>query len=120
MNRILLIISICLILSTGDLFSQEVKAEAETAKVIIEDNKPIYVITYEIIPIRPTDCVFTLNTLIFEIPVDEEYFTSVIINQEVSTWFKTNGNSYLIGDINSIDLSNKWKLIVRSKKIIIK
>ncbi len=119
MNRILLIV-ISLLLNTGDLFSQEVKAEPETAKVVIEDNKPIYVITYEIIPIRPTDCVFTLNTLIFEIPVDEEYFTSVIINQEVSTWFKTNGNSYLIGDINSIDLSNKWKLIVRNKKIIIK
>jgi hypothetical protein len=119
MNRILLIV-ISLILNTGDLFSQDVKAEAETAKVIIEDNKPIYVITYEIIPIRPTDCVFTLNTLIFEIPVDKEYYNSVINNQEVSTWFKTNGNSYLIGDINSIDLSNKWKLIVRSKKIIIK
>jgi uncharacterized membrane protein len=110
------LVVICLILGAGDLFSQDTRQEPETAKAVVVDGGPIHVVVYEVVPIRPTDCVYTLNTLIFEVPVDEGYFRSVTVNQEVSTWFKTNGNTYLTGDINSIDLSNKWKLIVRGKK----
>ena len=111
MNRILLII-ISLILNTGDLFSQDAKPEDVT--------EPIYVVMYEIIPSKPNDCVYPMNTIMFEIPVDKEYYNSVTNNQEVSAWFKTSGNTYLIGDVNPIDMLNRWKLIVRSKKVVIK
>ena len=75
---------------------------------------------YEIVPNKQVDCVYPMNTIIFEIPVDEEYYNSISINQEVSSWFKTSGNSYLMGNLNPSDFTNKWKLIVRSKRIISK
>lgn len=108
MNRILLIV-ISLIMSTGDLFSQVEKEKTE-----------IYVVMYEIIPSKPNDCVYPMNTIMFEIPVDKEYYNSVTNNQEVGAWFKTSGNTYLIGDVNPIDMLNRWKLIIKSKKVVIK
>lgn len=118
MNKKLLLIIIFSVWSIGELFSQDQKPEM--AKAVTGFDKPIYVVMYEIIPNKPTECVYPMNTIIFEIPVDEEYYNSVTINQEVSTWFKTSGNNYLMGNVNPTDMLSKWKLIIRSKKIVSK
>lgn len=75
-------------------------------------DKPIYTVTYEVIPAFKID---TLNTIIFNLPVTEDYFDSVSIKQEVTDWFRTIENVTLLGNI-----PDKWKLIIRNKQIITK
>ncbi len=80
-------------------------------------DAPEYLITYEVIPYNPNG--IDMNTIIFEIPTTEDNYNSVILDKEVTTWFKQIGGSYISEDLTN-SKEERWKLIVRSKRIITK
>lgn len=117
-KRIILLFLI--LLSKNISYSQVSKEGVKMAKAIEGFDKPEYLVTYEIIPSKSNECNIPINTLIFEIPVTEDYFSSVEKNQEVSSWFKTNEGLVLMGSFPSGLDNKRWKLVVRNKKIISK
>lgn len=78
---------------------------------------PIFLIKYEIVPYSNSNCIFPVNTIIFELPTTEDFYESSIINQEIiSSYRLLNSNE---SNFNLTGLrDNRWKLIIRNKRII--
>jgi hypothetical protein len=67
-----------------------------------------HIVTFELIPINNIPC----NTIIMQVPVTQDYFNSVYVNQEITSWFKTHNNVLLLGSIPT----NSWKVVIRNKQ----
>lgn len=117
-KRIILLFLI--LLSKNISYSQVSNESVKIAEAVVGFDKPEYLVTFEIIPSKSNECNIPINTLIFEIPVSEDYFSSVEKNQEVSSWFKTNDGLVLMGSFPSGLDNKRWKLVVRNKKIVTK
>jgi len=112
-----------IILESGFSYSQVMSKDSiKTAKAHIGYDIPEYIITFEVIPLKSTECNFPMNTAIFELAVTEDYYYSVNNNQEITSWFKTNEGTILMGSFppSPNSNSNRWKLLVRDKKIVTK
>ncbi len=121
MKRIgILNLLVILLLSSNFSFGQE---SNKIQAIGVEGyDEPEYLVMYEIIPYTSnSNCNQLKNTILFEIPATYDYYSSIKINQEVSSWFKVFGteNEYISGNLMGKD-KDRWKLIVRSKRIITK
>lgn len=118
MTRLKNLIFIIFLLNCGFLFGQKPKT---VVPGVVGYDVPEYLVTYEVIPyVKQSDCNYLKNnTIIFEVPTTEEYFESVKINQEVTSWFRVFGDEdeNISGNIIDKD-KDRWKLIVRGKRII--
>lgn len=114
------LIFIIFLLNSGFLFGQN---PTTVVPGVVGHDVPEYLVTYEVIPyVKQSDCNYLKNnTIIFEIPTTEEYFESVKINQEVTSWFRVFGDKEenISGNIISKD-KERWKLIIRNKRIMSK
>lgn len=117
-KRIILLFLI--LLSKNISYSQVSNESVKMAKGVEGYDKPEYLVMYEVVPSKNNECNIPMTTLIFEIPVTEDYFTSVEKNQEITSWFKTKNGIVLMGSFPSGFDSKRWKLVVRDKKIITK
>lgn len=78
---------------------------------------PVFIIKYEIIPYSNSNCVFPVNTIIFELPTSEDFYENSRVNQEISSWYRvvnSNDNNFNLTGLQD----NRWKLIIRGKRII--
>jgi len=124
---VILNLLIIFILSSNFSFGQndnKVKGQKQDIYAIgVEGyDEPEYLVMYEVIPFMSnTNCNQSKNTILFEIPTTYEYYSSIKINQEVTSWFKVFGseNEYISGNLIGKD-KDRWKLIIRSKRIITK
>lgn len=118
MKKLKKLIFIIFLLKSGFLFSQN---PTTVVQGVVGYDIPEYLVTYEVIPyVKQSDCKYLKNnTIIFEVPTTEEYFESVKINQEVTSWFRVFGDEdeNISGNIIDKD-KDRWKLIVRGKRII--
>lgn len=75
---------------------------------------PNFGITYEVIPAKEIIKQFNkpIETIIFELPVTEDYYNSVNVGQIVTNWFKTIDNQIVVGDIPS----HMWELKIVYKR----
>lgn len=82
-----------------------------SAQLLNAIEEESYFVTYEVIPKEVSRCAEFSTTIIFTIPVTKDYYDSITINQEITSWFKTiNGfvvNSYM---------SDRWRLVIKEKK----
>lgn len=118
MKKLKNLIFIIFLLNCGNLFGQN---PTTVVPGVVGYDIPEYLVTYEVIPhVKQSDCKYLKNnTIIFEVPTTEEYFESVKINQEVTSWFRVFGDEdeNISGNIIDKD-KDRWKLIVRGKRIM--
>lgn len=103
----------------GDTAKKESKQEKKIriADAVYGQDLPEFIVAFEVVPVDNNKCVMPLHTIIFELPVDEDYFRKIQIDQEVTSWFRSPGsNSKILGQFVGND-DNRWKLVVRSKRI---
>lgn len=90
------------------------------AKAVTGQDVPNYVVTYEVTPKNYQKCSYPMNTIIFEVPVSEDYYNSVYLKQEVTSWFRTFGGVDLRGSFKSQKPTDRWVLTIIDKRIVSK
>lgn len=76
-----------------------------------------YLVTFRVVPKTDQKCDYPNNNVKFQIPVTREYFDSVQVDQEITSWFNTyagmasNRRSHYVLDIE------RWRLIVVEKSV---
>ena len=73
---------------------------------------PDHWVTYELVPRGAVQS--PMQTIVFELPVTEDYWQSVYVGQEVTSWFRT-----LDGRVcraSGLSGSAQWRLIVRARQ----
>lgn len=121
--KITLTIALSYLMFMSNCYSQDsmYRTKSKTKKVAnpaYGHDIPEFIITYEVVPKDDSKCSLPINTIIFEIPVDEDYFRSLSLNQEVSTnWGGGIDTSKSISGSIITKNENRWKLIVRAMRI---
>jgi hypothetical protein len=120
MKRLINLIFAIFLLNSGFLYGQKAK---KVATGVIGFDTPEYLVTYEVIPfVKKNDCNYPKNnTIIFEVPTTQQYYESIKINQEVTSWFRVFGDDGGNVSGNIIDKNKeRWKLIIVGKRIMSK
>ncbi len=73
-------------------------------------DEPVYGVMYEVVP--HYICSDNINTIIFEVPVTEDYYHSVTEGQVVTSWFRTLDNQ-----VYTASVPHHWKLKIIRKRI---
>lgn len=87
------------------------------AKGVLGQDIPVYTVTFEVALESNSTCGRPTNTIIFEIPVTEDYYNSVHVKQEVTSWFKTQEGVEVRGDFRNQRVNDRWILNIIGKDI---
>lgn len=80
---------------------------------------PQFIVLLEVLPDQFVDCAYPITTAMFEFPVTSEYYESVKVGQEVTSWFRSSGETSTLGGLVYRGHGKRtWRLVVRGKRTV--